>query len=437
MCAKNHLIGPALFSGSVWALIGKVSAIGAAIATNALLARSMSPDSFGVYLLAASIVTTVCVMTSLGTGSTLVRLLGDTQNHLFQTAGPHGLVRACLTLAAVGGAVFAALALSPPGVSFTQFVFRSELLTASLVALIAWTLTLSWQSVVAEAHRGLKDIRLASLLSGPVPAIGLLAAIIVLVALGGAIVPSTVLWLCALSSLLSFLIGFAKLPRSPANSSGRTYRQILEISLPMMVTSLAAVLLNQADIWVVGIVLEKTQVALYGSALALASLVSFPLLILNSAASPYIAEAGGKGQLKSIAVVLRSATGVASLVSGGALLAFALFGPTILGLVYGEYYRDASAVLLILSAGRVANVVTGPCGLVLLMTGYHRLMMWVNIAAAAIMILLMALVAKPYGIVGVAIVAAAVMWAHNIVMLVTVRARTGIWTYMRLPLGYS
>ena len=92
----------------------------------------------------------------------------------------------------------------------------------------------------------------------------------------------------------------------------------------------------------------------------------------------------------------------------------------------------AAVVLVVIAFGRLVNVLAGPCGMVLLMTGFHRLMMWVNILTGVIAVLAMILIARTYGMLGVAAVAAGMMILQNVVMLALARSKSGVWTHAEL-----
>src|ERR687893_624617 len=66
-----------LLSGSTWAFGGKVGAMAMGVITNGLLARMLSPQEFGAYLLAFSIVAVGAVIGSLGLPKSVVRFVAE------------------------------------------------------------------------------------------------------------------------------------------------------------------------------------------------------------------------------------------------------------------------------------------------------------------------------------------------------------------------
>src|ERR687897_3450894 len=66
-----------LLSGSAWASGGRIGGAMLGIVTNGLLARLLSPQEFGAYFLALSIVSLGAVVGSLGLPKTVVRFVAE------------------------------------------------------------------------------------------------------------------------------------------------------------------------------------------------------------------------------------------------------------------------------------------------------------------------------------------------------------------------
>ena len=437
MSLRYRSLNRALLTGSAWAFSGKVLAILAALVTNGILARVVSPEAFGAYLLAVSIVTTLSVVTTLGTNSALVPLVARS-DHEPRSDYARGVLFKCLLIGFSAALLLGLLITSPLGTWISLEVFQSHLLAASVVGMACWLLALTWQSICAEAHRSLKDVRLASMTSGPFFAVSLMAAVAVAASADFTLSPKRLMWLCAGCSAFAFTLGVVLLPKGEKDypkSETPDATTILALSTPMMVTNFAAILLNQVDVWIVGIFASGDELALYGSALAIASLISFPLLILNSAAAPYLADRRDQQNHETVEDTVRAATTYASALSLLGVSMVIIGAPTIMALIYGEFYREASMILTVLAVGRFVNVATGPCGLLLMVSGYHSLLMWINLVISAAAVALMVIVAKPFGVIGIAGTAAAMMILQNFTLLILARTKTGMWTHLRLPLA--
>ncbi len=427
-------LGQQLLSGSVWAFLAKVVGIGAALTVNALLARMLAPEEFGTYILAGSVVVVSSIVASLGMNNVIVRLLGESHS-VDRGEFSRAIILRCSTIALCGAVVAAGFLAGPPGRWLAERVFSSELLTNCMAWIAVWLIALTAQSILAEAHRGLKDIRMAAILGGPVAGIGLVMILLASLVLGVELELKSAILLSAISALLVVPLGIWFVGKNTVASSGQFHLkplQLASIAGPMLITNITLAALNQSDIWIVGICLEKTDVALYGSAVQLASLIGFPLLILNSVVPPYVAELYKLDQHDQLQRELRRAAGIATYAAVAGFFIVALLSAQLLRIVYGDFYQQAATVLVIIALGRLASVCTGPCGIVLMMTGFHQVMMWVNILAGAMSVLLMVLVARPFGLQGIATVAAVMIIAQNAAMLWLARSKSGVWTHAEL-----
>ena len=115
--------------------------------------------------------------------------------------------------------------------------------------------------------------------------------------------------------------------------------------------------------------------------------------------------------------------------SAATLIAFLLLGSPILGLAFGDFYRDAWPVLAILSIGQLVNVWVGSCGYLLVMTGHQRDMMRISTISCAVSTVGGLLAVREYGLVGVAIATAMGMIVQQTLMLLMARKRCGVWTH--------
>jgi O-antigen/teichoic acid export membrane protein len=420
----------AFLSGSAWAALTKVLAIAAAFAVNAALTRLLDPAGFGTYLLASSIATVASVMACLGLNNAVVRLLGQAPPEAARAT-----LRQVLMVGGLGAVLAALLVAGPLGEALALQVFRSELLLACLGWGALWALALTLQSLLSESLRGIKRIAAAAFLGGPLAALGLALALAVTLALGLEITTATAVALAAVCTLLVLPLGSVLLLRHTSPGTGGRWLPLAELgglALPMLMTNLSYLLLNQADLWVLGMFLAKQEVALYGAALQVAALVSFPLFVLNAVVPPYIAESSGPDSRSALQASLRRATGLAGYAG---LLAFAgclLLGDWLLALIYGEFYREAYGLLAVIAVGRLANLLAGPCGLVLLMTGSQWTMLWITAISGLLTVAAMAVVVRPFGAFGVALVAAIAMALQNVAMLIFSRRNAGLWTHAQL-----
>jgi len=308
------------------------------------------------------------------------------------------------------------------------------------------------QSLLAETFRGFHDIRLASLLGGQVgggtTGVATLAlvtvSLLVLWLVNGQATLATVVLLAICSGAVSTLVAgwllrrrVTELPPQTSEEgrkadSKAVLGEVLSISWPLLIVTLIMMVRTQGDIWTLGAFLPQGDLALYGAANRLVTMVTMPLAIVTAVAPPLIAEMYAQGRREDLENALRN---MATLTGIPALLAsmgcIFLAGP-ILGLVYGNYYREGAVVLVLLSIGLLASVCAGSCGIVLAFTGHQKTQMVITIATSVVTLIAMLATAKPYGIAGVAMSKMAGQVLQNGIVLLVVKRKTGMWTHVRL-----
>jgi O-antigen/teichoic acid export membrane protein len=106
-------------------------------------------------------------------------------------------------------------------------------------------------------------------------------------------------------------------------------------------------------------------------------------------------------------------------------------GKPLLGIIYGDFYREGAIVLALLSLGQIVNVWAGSCGLTLMMTGHQRTMMGITVACGFFVVAGAIWLVEGYGAAGVAAAAALAMILQNITMVLFAKQNTVVWTYAR------
>lgn len=113
--------------------------------------------------------------------------------------------------------------------------------------------------------------------------------------------------------------------------------------------------------------------------------------------------------------------------------AIVAFAEPLLGFAFEDFYGAAAPLVALLVGAELANAAAGSCGEVLIMTGHQRRMIVIAIATGVFAIGGSLLVVDHFGILGIACVLALGTVLQNVLMLVTARRTTGMWTYADVP----
>lgn len=423
-----------LLSAGAWALVGRVVAVVAGIAVNALVARLLAPEALGAYFLTVSIVSTFSVIAQFGLAQTSVRLIAAaTGTGLDGRAAK--TVRLVLRYGTLGAITVAGILILGLGGWLATQVFDSMLLAGVIGLMAIWVVIATLQGLLAEAFRGFHDIRLATAFEGTLTSVlsALLFAGLWAIQGHGDLRQIVVLSITAglTNTMLAALLMHNKL-KSIRNDGELRTKEILQTAWPLLITNLTIFVLLQADLWIMGIFRAHEEVAMYGAALRLVKIVILPLAIVNAVVAPHIAALYAQGKTRELQRMLRASATLASIPAFLALLTFIFFSGPMLALVYGDYYRDAATILVLLSLGQMVNMWTGSCVMILTMTRHEIAMMVIAIVAGVVTVSAAILLVTQYGAIGVAVATAFGTTLRNLLTLFYAKRRIDVWTHVSL-----
>jgi O-antigen/teichoic acid export membrane protein len=202
--------------------------------------------------------------------------------------------------------------------------------------------------------------------------------------------------------------------------------------LPLLVVTLVMMIRTNGDIWILGATLPQEQLALYGAANRLVSMVTMPMVIVTAVAPPLIAEMYSQGRREDLERSLRGMATFTGIPAWLASVGCIFFAGPILGLVYGNYYREGAAVLALLSVGLLVSVCSGACGITLAYTGHQKMLMAITVISSIATFIAMFAAVRPYGMVGLAAAKTAGQVLQNVIVLLVVKQKTGMWTHVGL-----
>ena len=410
-----------------------------ALTANALLARLLSPGELGAYFLAYSLVTVGALLGTLGLDLSVLRFVAESLalEHYDRTRRVLRIVFGLGVLGALGAGIAYLLL----GHLVGDGLFHSAALVMVTGPVAAWIAIMTLQTLFAASFRGFSNLFLATVFSG----LGLITSAILVLCLGlmwslkDHTSLGTVVGLAIVSSFASVLLGgwllrtkVRTLPAGKGAESGMGLRKILSVSWPMWVTNMTLFVGLQTDFWIVGAFRPQEEVAIYGAAVKLVLMVALPLQIVSAVVPPLITELYVQGRRRELERALRATATLAGIPACLVLAVFMTLGGPILGTVYGGYYREGWLVLAVLSAGQLVNVGLGSGGFVLTMTGRHMLMMYISVVSGFFTVVVGLAVVGPYGLTGVAAVAAASVVLQQLLVWLATKSTIGIWTHAGL-----
>ena len=237
--------------------------------------------------------------------------------------------------------------------------------------------------------------------------------------------------LCTLvvaSIALFFFSKSIKDGNSELSSKTYSFKEIIYLSFPMMLSSSFALLMGWTDILMLSYYKAPKDIGIYSSALKLASITLIALASVNSISSPKFAEFFSKKDFKGLKEVVQKSTKIMFITSAPILLIFILLPKTILG-IFGPEFVSGYIVLILLCAGRFINSISGSVGHLMQMTDNQKTYQYVIIVAFIINLILNFLLIPKYGINGAALSSSIAMVFWNVTLVIIIKKRLGFWTF--------
>jgi O-antigen/teichoic acid export membrane protein len=203
-------------------------------------------------------------------------------------------------------------------------------------------------------------------------------------------------------------------------------------ALPLLLVRILQVANMYTDILMLGGIKGANDVGFYKVAAQTAALVPFGLHAVNRAVAPTISRLYTSDDKESLQAVVTRATQAASILAIPAAAVFLIFGGQILPWVFGREFGRGGVALAILSIGHLSDVVFGPVGLTLIMTGHERLVTKGTALISVSNLVLNGALIPFFGIEGAAVATTSSMLVGNMILAIWVYKKIGIKTVLHI-----
>lgn len=415
--------------GTIIAFILKVVGASLAFIFNVVLARLLGADGAGIYFLSLSIITIASVVSRVGLDNTLLRYVaaGASEQNWVEVKGIY--TKAMIITIPLSILITVLVELSTFLLSID--VFDKPELEDPLRWMALAIMPLSLLSLYAEMLKGLKKITASLTLQGVVlPFVNL--CVLMLVASSMDVVGGSISYVVA--SLVTASMGIwlwtRYVPGDQKYCMEFGWKPLIESCLPNYgVALLHKALLPWLPLLLLGLWASSEDVGLYSAAVRTAMLISFILLAVNSVVAPKFAALHRQNDMAALGILARKTTWLTTLIMIPVILPIIIF-PEIIMSAFGQEFRQAWLALIVLSAGQFINVVFGPVGYLLVMTG-NEAMQKNSVFMSAIMlsIFLVSLVPS-YGVLGAAIATSVSGVFFNVISYRYVKKHLGFSTFI-------
>jgi O-antigen/teichoic acid export membrane protein len=180
-------------------------------------------------------------------------------------------------------------------------------------------------------------------------------------------------------------------------------KDILHVSLPMLLSSSMLMITHWTNTLMLGIFRTEAEVGIFNVAARISTATSFTLIAINTITAPKFAEFYGKRDYIGLEKFVLQSTKIIFWTSFPILLTI-IFSPSFILGIFGEEFKAGVFALLILTIGQFISSVSGSVGILLNMTGRHKVFQYIMLTTAFLNVILNAILIPKYGINGAAIV---------------------------------
>jgi len=425
-----------ILTGSTWALSSHVIGAGLGLISSIIIARFYGAELLGIVAVLNSFLILATILTVLGTNTSILRLIPE---HLVKYSPTSAfkvyrktqyLVIGCSlvmgTLLFFGADLIAGKVFNKPHLSFYFALAACFVLFKSLMLLNT------------RAVRGLRLIRTFAFMLALPHGLNLILLLLLGLLVSTRDVP-VYAQLCAyaLTGILGWAImeySFKKRMAPQDTVHPMPAREILSISLPMLITATMTFVIGQTGVIMLGMFRSEAEVGYYAIAVKLATLTAFILQAINSMAGPKFSELFHSGRMDELFHVARKSAKLIFWTTSPILLGFVVFGKPVLTIAFGSAFSVAYPALVLLVIGQFVNSISGATLLFMNMTGNQKVLRNIMLIAAVLNIGINIVLIPSYGIYGAAVAAMVSLITWNVITLIYIKMKFGKTTgYFPIP----
>jgi O-antigen/teichoic acid export membrane protein len=437
-----------LLAAGTWSLVGRLAAIGLFFLTDMILARALPKSQFGAFYLITQATVFLGAIVGLGAPQILSRTIRQTLH------GPNPgaiatVIKTCSRLLILGsflGAVGFALVgpwLAKNGPQWAPF-------GENQLGIILWACLGGACLNAAFALQALDDFFMGSLVAsrrgGILPNLLFLGFSLIAWQAGQLSLNALIYAQAAFQGVTLLVAHWAiqrriqrLLPNGIAAQDAiqaKAYLWYLREGLPFLAVLLISMAIDELDGLWVGRLVSGDATADYGAAKRMVRLLTIPFVMFGLSLAPFVAELLVKNEIERLQRIMRAAATLVSLPMLVVLAAYMFFPGPLLGLAFGDKFREAAPVLRWLAAGQCFVVIVGHSPSVLLMAGRQRTLLICSLTGGAAYAAMLIPASRHFGVTGAAAAQALAVAGQAFLVTLLARRQVGVWTAAALRPGH-
>ncbi|MBU4288004.1 MAG: flippase [Proteobacteria bacterium] len=401
-------------------IFGRLFFLSARFCTALLIARTIGPEQYGIFILAMSIFTVAWAFSLMGLEPTTVKFVAQykaqKKNALAKDFIAFGLEVSLISSLVLTLAIFLSAGFA------SNIIFHKTSLAPVLRIMVLALPVSSLMVILLSALQGVKllkyKILVQQILMPSFRFISVCAAFLLGFKLIG------VAWAWLITAIFGFSAAFIFYSKRMGFFFRRPLsvdrKKIIKFSLPLFLSQLFYQNINILGILIIGAFLPASQLGIYGVAMRVIPFLLIPMVSYNAIFSPIISELYTKGRMEELEHIYKTGTKWVTTLSLPLFSLMLLFSKEIVS-IFGQGFTESASIIVILLIGQIVNVGTGSTGFMLSMTGKPFYNLFNSGILCALNIILTLLLISRFGIVGAA-------WANSIsIILVQLLQIVEVW----------
>lgn len=425
-----------ILTGSVWALGAKVIATVLGMVSSIIVARAYGAEVLGIVAVINSFLMLATIFTVLGTNTSILRLIPEHIAKYSPTSAFKVYRKTQYFVAAISVATGTLLYFGSGFIAETVFSkphLRFYFALGAVFIIFETLMILNTQAV-----RGLRLIRVFAFMQ-LLPSLSKLLILI----------PITIFFYHQSNPIYAMFASIAITGLTGAWIMDRVFKQksvpddtlhhmplkdILTLSLPMLMTATMTFVIGQTGVIMLGIFRTEAEVGYYAIAVSLASLVVFFISAINSMAASKFSELYYSDKKEELFYIAKKSAKLIFWTTTPIIILLVVFGKHIITFLFGEDFQVAYLPMCFLALGQFIASITGSTGTFMNMTGSHKVLFYIKMLTMFINVILCIVLIPIYGIYGASLGAMCGMFFLNISSLAYIKVKHGqIIGYLPLP----
>jgi len=417
-----------LVRGSSIAFVYRIVGLVLGYVFTLIIARGFGAETMGIYSLSLTVLGIAALVGKLGLDTALLKFVAELSAQK-RNNDIRKLYNKVLQIS-IPFSIIIAIALYFTSPMLAEFVFHKKYLSDYFQIVSFGVVPIILMTINGEAIRGLKNIKVYMFLTSI--ALVLIATVFLIIFYFYSQDSSVPLIAQIISifivSILSFIFWYqlhGKGTKNDLSSEDINYKNIISVSLPMLITASMGAIMGVTDMLMLGIYATATDVGVYSVALKISMIASLALVAITTIAAPKFAEFWGRNDMDGLSKIAQQSTKLIFWTSFPVLIILLLFPSFILG-VFGDQFIIGSVALMILAFGQFINAISGSVGYILNMTGSQKILQYTAMISAIINIILNYFLIPEYGLTGAAIATVISTACWNILCVIYIYKKMNI-----------